>query len=153
MMRAMSALPMKSARSDALLAGALRVQHIAIRRPGSSGVAAAVAILLLSHGAAAAPNYPVADGPGLATCQQAAHLEHENPALADGFFAWAEGFMSGLNDRYVASNAAADLLPPNLSQQQQKDFLAAFCAAHPDEPYMQGVWALYLQMRREQKLP
>ena len=38
-------------------------------------------------------------GPGLATCGQAAHLKHENPAMADGFFAWAEGFMSGLNDK------------------------------------------------------
>ncbi len=113
-----------------------------------------VAAALLAGGrAAAAPNYPVADGPGLATCGQAAHLEHENPAMADGFFAWAEGFMSGLNDKYVASNAAADLVPPNRSQEDQKAFLAKFCAAHPDEPYMQGVWALYLLMRREQKLP
>ncbi len=161
MMRAtMSALPRSCARTGALRGGAPPAQQIATRRAGSSRAcrglpcAAAVAVVLLAgRGAVAAPNYPVADGPGLASCRQAAHLEHENPAMADGFFAWAEGFMSGLNDKYIAANAAADLLPPNRSQDDQKAFLAKFCAAHPDEPYMQGVWALYLQMRREQKLP
>ena len=104
---------MRCARAGALRGGALPAQQIAMRRAGSSRAcrgllcaAAVAAALLAGRGAAAAPNYPVADGPGLATCRQAAHLEHENPAMADGFFAWAEGFMSGLNDKYIAGECS-----------------------------------------------
>ena len=58
--------------------------------------------------------------------------------MADAYFVWAEGYLSGLNDQYVTSGAATNLLPPNLSTEEQKGFLDRFCRQHPDAPYMQG---------------
>ena len=110
-----------------------------------------LAVLLLAR-PVAAQNYPVATGPGLSTCAQFEHLHHEDPAMVDAFFSWAEGYLSGLNDRYVGQRGAADLLPPNLSTGEQKTYLDGFCRQHPDAPYMQGVVALYEQMRRQQGL-
>jgi hypothetical protein len=102
---------------------------------------------------ALAQNYPVATGPGLSTCQQYEHLHREDPSMVDAFFVWAEGYLSGLNDRYVTEGGPANLLPPNFSTDGQKAYLDRFCRQYPDAPYMQGVVELFHDMRRGQKLP
>jgi len=107
-------------------------------------------LLPLLAGPAAAQNYPVAVGAGLSSCAQYQHLHMQDPSMSDAFYAWAEGYLSGLNDRFVGQRDAANLLPPNRSAEEQKIFLDRFCRAHPDAPYMQGVLALYTEMRREQ---
>ncbi len=108
--------------------------------------------LLLFATPAAAQNYPVAIGPGLSSCAQFERLHQQDPAIVDAFYAWAEGYLSGLNDRLVGERDAANLLPPNRSTDEQKDFLDRFCRAHPDAPYMQGVVALYADLRRSEGL-
>lgn len=108
--------------------------------------------LLLFATPAAAQNYPVAVGPGLSSCAQYQHLRQQDPAMKDAFYAWAEGYLSGLNDRFIGGRDAANLLPPNRSTDEQKDFLDKFCRAHPDAPYMQGVVELYAELRRGEGL-
>ncbi len=98
----------------------------------------------------APPNYPVAIGPGLSTCAQFEHLHYQDPSMADAYFVWAEGYLSGLDDHFIDDGVPADILPPNLSNDDQKKFLDEFCRAHPDAPYMQGVAALFALMRRQQ---
>jgi hypothetical protein len=103
---------------------------------------------------AAAQNYPVAVGPGLSSCTQYLRLHREDPSMVDAFFVWAEGYISGLNDRYVGGEGVpANLQPPDLSADEQKSFLDRYCRAHQDAPYMQGVLVLFQQMRKSQGMP
>ena len=110
-------------------------------------------LTLLAASPALAQNYPVAVGPGLSPCREYLHLHHEDPSMVDAYFVWAEGYLSGLNDQYVTSGGPTNLLPPNLSTEEQKSFLDRFCREHPDAPYMQGVVLLFHDMRRGEKLP
>jgi hypothetical protein len=109
-------------------------------------------LAVLWAGAAAAQDYPVATGPGLSTCERFTQLDHDDPGIADAFYAWAEGYMSGLNNRFLEARNATNLLPPNRGEDAQKQFLNQFCRAHPSETYMAGVVALFAALRHEQGL-
>jgi hypothetical protein len=109
-------------------------------------------ILLLLATPAAAQNYPVSIGPGLSSCAQYQRLHQQDPSMRDAFYAWASGYLSGLNDRFIDTHDPTNLLPPNRSTDAQEKFLDDFCSAHPNAPYMQGVVALFAEMRREQRL-
>jgi hypothetical protein len=101
----------------------------------------------------ASQNYPVAVGPGLSSCQQYERLHHADPSMVDAYFVWAQGYMSGVNDRYIGDGVPTNLVPPSMSADDQKALLDRFCTAHLDASYMQGVIALLQQMRRDQGTP
>jgi hypothetical protein len=113
-----------------------------------------VLLALLAPLPAAAQNYPVAMGAGLSPCSQYLRLHRQDPSMVDAYFVWAQGYLSGLNDRYVGGEGTpANLQPLNLSTDEQKAFLDRYCRSHAEAPYMQGVVALFQQMRKDQGIP
>lgn len=64
------------------------------------------------------------------------------------FFAWAQGFMSGVLIRAPAGlDEGLDLTPRSFPLQAQVDFLRTFCVQNPDQDYMDAVRALYPRLR------
>jgi hypothetical protein len=91
-----------------------------------------------------------ADGPGAQTCTRflalwalspdATPADHQSNSVETIAFAWAQGFMSGLNasrsdGMYAVLNAE--------TVRDQEITLWNYCNAHPDDYYMKAVADLY----------
>jgi hypothetical protein len=99
----------------------------------------------LLFGLLVAPAEALADyasmGPGTVSCGKFAEgYRHDPTAIENAFFAWAEGFMSGLNVS----------LPPGtyrdmaaITLEAQKAALRNYCDQHPLTEYGKGVLDLY----------
>jgi hypothetical protein len=82
-------------------------------------------------------------GVGMDSCSTFAAAYKRQPKFSeDLYFAWAEGFLSGLN-----LEATADYLPArNLASIQAdsaKVEIRSYCDRHPREPYFGAVVAIY----------
>jgi hypothetical protein len=89
-------------------------------------------------------------GAGAYTCGQFADAYRNDPRGAeDGFFAWAQGYMSGLNE------AAMDRkkLPIDMESMPttaQEIAIHAYCDRHPLMPYYEAVLSVYNALKRVQ---
>jgi hypothetical protein len=87
-------------------------------------------------------------GIGAASCARFNQEIAQKPPVERDYLAWAQGFMSGALIRAPQGvDENLDLLPPSFPLQQQSDFLRAFCAANPNEDYMDAVHVLYQRLK------
>jgi hypothetical protein len=87
-------------------------------------------------------------GLGAATCGVFSSDVQQNFYIQRDYFAWAQGFMSGILMRAPAGNdEGLQLNPPEFSLQKQVEFLREFCAKNPDKDYSDGVEELYRALR------
>ena len=88
-------------------------------------------------------------GPGANSCSLFKELHEMDPGIHEiAFFAWAQGFMSGMNAFALrAGEPITDLRPSGYDQDRQREFLHLFCEAHPVRPFVQGVFNLMTELR------
>ena len=96
------------------------------------------------------PAYAMDAGAGTLTCFQFATAYGENQAAEHRFFAWAQGYMSGLSSSRT-DKANIDLEPDSFDEVDQLDFLLSYCAANPSRTYASGVERLYERIQRVQQ--
>ena len=91
-------------------------------------------------------------GIGAASC---VHFNEEiarDPRSERDYFAWAQGFMSGvLAQAPQGVDEGLDLTPPSVSLQKQAAFLREFCSSNQSQNYAEGVLAIYNLLRRHGK--
>lgn len=104
-----------------------------------------VILLTLIPGTSRAAEAGQAYGVGLHTCGDFSQSYIANPVLAEGvYFAWAEGYMSGLNLVAAAGkNPAREFKGGEASMSEYQSFLRTYCDQHPSVRYLQGVTALW----------
>jgi hypothetical protein len=81
-------------------------------------------------------------GQGVASCGQFANMFRMHPEETDAmFFAWAQGYMSGLNTMAADPQTFFDLnaKTPN----EMRHFLRQYCQDHPLADYADGVFELF----------
>ena len=92
-------------------------------------------------------------GIGAARCRTFLEAVGSNPQEERTYFAWAQGFMSGI---LIGAPSGVDeginLLHPSFPLQQQADFVRAFCSGNPQAAYSDGVLELYRELRRRSSL-
>ncbi len=88
-------------------------------------------------------------GPGANSCSLFTKLYQSEPEIHELlFFAWAQGFMSGMNAVALKlKGEVIDLSPADYDQTQQKRFLRTYCSEHPLRPYVHGVSELMTELR------
>jgi hypothetical protein len=91
-------------------------------------------------------------GLGATTCLAFNRDVQQNFRIQRDYFAWAQGFMSGILVRAPpGKDEGLELIPPWFSLQKQVEFLRDFCAKNPNKDYSDGVAELYRALRGEQK--
>jgi len=95
--------------------------------------------------AASADDTGAAYGLGVHSCGEFAKLYAANPNITENtYFAWAEGFMSGLNASALADNFPHRRIEGgNASMQSYLLSIRTYCDAHPLSPYYGAVVNLY----------
>lgn len=87
-------------------------------------------------------------GIGAATCQDFLREIAGRPDVEKNYFAWAQGYMSGLLIRAPAGmDEDLDLSPPSFPLLKQAAFLRAFCSRSPGTSFSDGVNELYRTLR------
>jgi hypothetical protein len=87
-------------------------------------------------------------GLGLKSCAQFASEYKAQPTIAEGlYFAWAEGFLSGLNLAAVGFNLPARSLA-SVDVASAKVEIRSYCDAHPLAPYYGAVVTIYNKLPR-----
>jgi hypothetical protein len=91
-------------------------------------------------------------GLGATMCKDVNREIHRNFHIQRDYFAWAQGFMSGILLRALpGTDERLELNPPQFSLQKQAEFLRSFCEKNPDKDYSDGVIELYRVLRGELK--
>ena len=100
-----------------------------------------LAIPLLATGPALAET--MFAGAGALSCGEFAQHYRSAPDFSEGlYFAWAQGFMSGLNVNFIRQfNQYKDLSAKTLDQEQR--YLRKYCDEHPLGNVIDGVIELY----------
>jgi hypothetical protein len=84
-----------------------------------------------------------AAGPGIFSCTEYANIYRGDPKFAENhWFAWAQGFMSGLNFAAIGQTGISMNLN-SMSIDQQQRALRAYCNDHPLANYIDAVLDLY----------
>ncbi|WP_089172896.1 hypothetical protein [Bosea sp. AS-1] len=87
-------------------------------------------------------------GIGASTCQFFLREINGKPEVEKNFFAWAQGYMSGLLLRAPpGKDEDLDLEPTNYPLLKQAEFLRNFCTRNPDADFPDGVNDLYRTLR------
>jgi hypothetical protein len=106
--------------------------------------ALAMGVLLLAGSPAAEP--AVGAGVGTYSCKEFTRASAGDEARELLYFSWAQGWMTAWNlDQMQAKEPTRDLSQPSIAD--QRVFLSKWCASHPTELYMKGVYDLYLTLR------
>jgi hypothetical protein len=84
-------------------------------------------------------------GVGIYLCAEFTRLR-EKPEVADLFFTWAEGFLTGWN-MGVPDDSGLSVELSELSRDEQKQFIRDYCNANPTKRYLEGVTALMSKLR------
>ncbi|BCB17134.1 hypothetical protein [Bosea sp. ANAM02] len=106
-----------------------------------------VSILPLLWGQANAQMVKIV-GIGASSCQYFARETNGKPEVEKNFFAWAQGYMSGLLLRAPpGKDEDLDLEPALLPLLKQAEFLRNFCDRNPDADFSDGVIELYKTLR------
>ena len=102
------------------------------------------ALLLAGSPAAAEP--AVGAGVGTYSCSEFTRASASDEARELLYFSWAQGWMTAWDlDQMQAGKPTRDLSRPSVPD--QRAFLSKWCASHPAELYMKGVYELYLTLR------
>ena len=89
-------------------------------------------------------------GMGAATCARFMEETERTPATERDYFAWAQGYMSGIIISAPPElDERVDLRPPTFRLQQQADFLRQYCDQNRETDYSDGVLALYRKLGGE----
>ena len=92
-------------------------------------------------------------GIGAASCRVFMKETESDPQAERTYFAWAQGYMSGITMRAPPGvDEGVDLLHPSFPLQQQADFMRAFCTGNLQADYADGVLELYRELRRRSSL-
>jgi hypothetical protein len=96
-------------------------------------------------------------GVGAQSCAQFGKDRQKSPERWELlYFAWAEGYMSGLNTALIfqygtdKNDMSTDL--GKWSVDKQEVSIRSYCAEHPLKDYREAVEALFSDMRKDQKL-
>lgn len=106
-------------------------------------------ILIAAMIGAVTANSAIAGGPqyglGIKSCAEFARLYAVNPEPTETlYFAWAEGFMSGINAEALSEHLAArDIEGGDETAAQYKLIIRSYCNAHPLASYSAAVIDLY----------
>ena len=143
--------------SDRFQSSAVFVADPARKRAGHSLTELAVASIALiaigGHGALHAETSTAnIVGLGATTCSTFNHDVQQDFRIQRDYFAWAQGFMSGILVRGPPGrDEGLELIPSGFSMQKQVEFLRTYCAENPDKDYSDGVVELYRTLRGEHK--
>ena len=87
-------------------------------------------------------------GIGASSCARFLQEIEGNPGAERDYFAWAQGYMSGLLIRAPAGkDEDLDLTPPAFPLLKQAAFLRTFCATNRDADFSDAVNTLYRTLR------
>lgn len=87
-------------------------------------------------------------GIGASSCGFFLRVTSGNPEVEKNFFAWAQGYMSGLLLRAPAGkDEDLDLAPDAYPLLKQAEFLRNFCTRNPGADFSDGVNDLYRTLR------
>ena len=87
-------------------------------------------------------------GMGASTCAQFLQDIEANPRAERDYFAWAQGYMSGLLIRApTGKDEGLDLTPPAFPLLRQAAFLRTFCTTTRDADFSDAVNMLYRTLR------
>ena len=87
-------------------------------------------------------------GLGASSCQSFLREINGKPEVEKNFFAWAQGYMSGLLLRAPpGKDEDLDLEPAHYPLLRQAEFLRNFCTRNPDADFPDGVNDLYRTLR------
>ena len=91
-------------------------------------------------------------GLGATTCRDFNRDIERNFQLQRDYFAWAQGYMSGILIRSPPGvDEGLQLNPPTFSLLKQVEFIRRYCAENPDRDYSEGVRELYLALRSDKR--
>jgi len=91
-------------------------------------------------------------GLGAVTCEQFNSEVRQNFNIQRDYFAWAQGFMSGLLMRASSETERnIDLNPTAFPLLKQVEFLREFCEQNSQKDYSDGVADLYRALRESKK--
>lgn len=107
-------------------------------------------VLLVPVQARAATDYPLM-GIGLGSCSVfASQYRQWGVTIETSYFAWAQGFMSGLN--MAAPHAGRDARNLKaITTEDQEARLRSYCDQHPSGDYIDAVIDLYVSLPRISK--
>jgi hypothetical protein len=103
-------------------------------------VSAIVAACLVMSAAAHAGDIAGA-GYGIISCARFSDAASLGSEVEDGFFAWAQGYMTGENTHRLGLGHPYRNLG-SLTTEAQESFIKVYCAKHPEDRYMIAVMAL-----------
>ena len=87
-------------------------------------------------------------GIGAISCAGFLKEAEGNTATEKHYFAWAQGYMSGLLIRAPKGvDEDLNLIPPTFPLFKQVTFLRDYCIAHPEHDYVDSVQMLYRTLR------
>jgi hypothetical protein len=109
----------------------------------------AVAALMIVTASSARTDSLMFAGAGITSCATFAEQYRSyrsSPEVVElVYFAWAQGFMAGLNATDIkATGRARDI--SSITSDEQKGYLRSYCDAHPLSEYMYAVWDLYMKL-------
>ena len=122
------------------------------RRPvlAIAGLLAVLAPMISGAHAMVQPGVKIV-GIGAVPCSEFIRDSEPDPVMEKYFFAWAQGYMSGLLWRAPAGvDESLDLVPPSFPMLAQANFIRTFCAAHRHMDYADAVLSLYQELRTRQ---
>lgn len=87
-------------------------------------------------------------GVGASSCAQFLKDIEAGPQIERGYFAWAQGYMSGLLIRAPAGkDEDLDLTPPAFPLKKQANFLRSYCLRNSGDDFSDAVNMLYRTLR------
>ena len=90
-------------------------------------------------------------GLGASSCANFRKDVETNPQVQRDYFAWAQGYMSGVLIRAPAGvDEDVDLNPSAFPLLKQVEFLRAYCTGEQNADYVDGVHALYRMLKGKQ---
>jgi hypothetical protein len=108
-------------------------------------------VLLVALPARAETDYPLM-GIGLGPCSLFASQYHQwGATIETSYFAWAQGFMSGLNMAGPHAGREARNLKA-ITTEDQEARIRSYCEQHPNEDYIDAVIDLYGSLPRIPKV-
>ena len=97
---------------------------------------------------------PAVMGLGTASCADFNSWYRNSPVeVANAFFDWTQGFMSGLNVRLIPAGQPTNLRPSGFPFKDQEEAIRSYCLRHPHLPFSRAATDLWLTLRRDQGLP
>jgi len=89
-------------------------------------------------------------GLGVQTCAQFALDFRKHPKCFDDlYFQRAQGVLSGMNSALPDADKI-ELLPTGFGPEKQQAFIRLYCDQHPQQLYLQAVYALFARLSSQQ---